>query len=417
MSNSPRVPLLLPFAALRPAEGREGEVVAPPYDVMSTPEAREMATGKPWSFLHVSRAEIDLGDDTDPYSEAVYAKAGENLGKMIAAGVLVRETKPHYYVYRATMGAHVQTGIVGGASVRAYEVGRIKKHELTRPTKEDDRVRQIEAVNAQTGPVFLTYRANADLRTIYAEVTAGAPLLEADHGDGVRHQVWSIGDGATIRRIQDIFTDMDALYVADGHHRSAAALRVAAKRRSEKDDPNASHESFLSVSFPDDEVMILDYNRVVRDLAGLDASGFLSRLEDAFEVTPADVPVKPAHPASFGLYLEGRWYALVLKNPPSADSDPVARLDVSLLMDNVLKPILGIGDPRTDNRIDFVGGARGLDGLAKRVDSGEWACAFSMFPTGLGDLMSVADAGQIMPPKSTWFEPKLADGLLSLVLD
>ena len=417
MADQPRVPLMRPFAALRPARGREAEIAAPPYDVMSTSEAREMAAGKPWSFLHVSRAEIDLNDDTDPYSDTVYAKAGENLEKMIAAGVLVREAAPHFYVYRASMGEHVQTGIVGGASVRAYEDGRIKKHELTRPTKEDDRVRQIEGVNAQTGPVFLTYRANADLAAIYADVTVGPPLLEAEHGDGVRHQVWGIGDAVTIRRIQDTFAGMDALYVADGHYRSAAALRVAAKRRGANGDPNASHESFLSVSFPDDEVMILDYNRVVRDLAGLDVAGFLSRLGDAFEVTPADGPVGPEHPASFGLYLGGRWYVLVLKNPPGADADPVSRLDVSLLTDHVLGPILGIGDPRTDTRIDFVGGARGLDGLAHRVDSGEWACAFSMFPTRLCDLMAVADAGKIMPPKSTWFEPKLADGLLSLVLD
>ncbi|MCW8916620.1 MAG: DUF1015 family protein [Magnetovibrio sp.] len=409
--------LLRPFAALRPAKGKEGEIAAPPYDVMNTTEAREMAAGKPWSFLHVSRAEIDLDEGTDPYSNTVYAKAGENLEKMIAAGMLVREDRPHYYVYRATMGEHVQTGIVGGASVRAYEEGRIKKHELTRPTKEDDRVNQIEGVNAQTGPVFLTYRANAELSTIYTAVTTEAPLLEADHGDGVLHQVWGVGDAETVKRIEDIFTHMDALYVADGHHRSAAALRVAATRRNENNDPNASHESFLSVGFPDDEVMILDYNRIVKDLNGLDTATFLSRLEDAFTVTPSDTPFRPEHPASFGLYLDGKWYALALKTPPNANADPVTRLDVSLLTDHILEPILGIGDPRTDTRIDFVGGARGLDGLAARVNSGEWACAFSMFPTSLGDLMAVADADKIMPPKSTWFEPKLADGLLSLVLD
>lgn len=410
-------PLLRPFRALRPAQGREGEIVAPPYDVMNTAEAREMAAGKPWSFLHVSRAEIDLSEDTDPYAADVYAKAGENLQKMVDAGLLVRETEAQFYIYRATMGEHVQTGIVGGASVRAYEDDRIKKHELTRPTKEDDRVNQIEAVNAQTGPVFLTYRANAGLAAIYADITANPPLLEASHGDGVLHQVWGVNEPDTVQRITDIFTDMDALYVADGHHRSAAALRVAANRRGDNADPDASHESFLTVSFPDDEVLILDYNRVVKDLAGLDVQGFLAKLEDDFEVTPADGPVGPEHPASFGLYVDGRWYVLVLKTPPGDDADPVRRLDVSLLTDHILTPILGIGDPRTDNRIDFVGGARGLDGLAKRVDSGDWACAFSMYPTGLGDLMAVADADQIMPPKSTWFEPKLADGLISLVLD
>ncbi|MEG3620099.1 DUF1015 family protein [Magnetovibrio sp. PR-2] len=409
--------LLKPFRALRPAEGREAEIVAPPYDVMNTQEAREMADGKPWSFLHVSRAEIDLSEDTDPYSAAVYAKAGENLKKMINAGLLVREDTPHYYVYRATMGAHVQTGIVGGASVKAYEENRIKKHELTRPTKEDDRVNQIEAVNAQTGPVFLTYRANADLAAIYADVTAGAPLLEAQHGDGVVHQVWGVGDEDTVARILDIFTQMDALYVADGHHRSAAALRVAANRRTDNADPDASYESFLTVSFPDDEVMILDYNRVVKDLNGLDTAAFLTKLEDAFDITASDTPVGPKGPATFGLYVDGRWFKLALKNPPAANADPVDRLDVSLLTDHILAPLLGIGDPRTDARIDFVGGARGLEGLEKRVESGEWACAFSMYPTSLADLMAVADANKIMPPKSTWFEPKLADGLVSLVLD
>ncbi len=417
MPNQLNDPLLRPFRALRPAQGREGEIVAPPYDVMNTAEAREMAADKPWSFLHVSRAEIDLDEDADPYSDAVYAKAGENLQKMVDAGLLVREVEPQFYVYRATMGDHVQTGIVGGASVRAYEDGRIKKHELTRPTKEDDRVNQIEAVGAQTGPVFLTYRANADLAAIYADITANPPLLEAGHGDGVLHQVWGVNEPDTIQRILGIFTDMDALYVADGHHRSAAALRVAANRRGDNADPNASHESFLTVSFPDDEVLILDYNRVVKDLNGMDVQGFLAKLEADFEITPVDGPVGPEHPASFGLYVDRRWYVLVLKTPPGEDADPVQRLDVSLLTDHILTPILGIGDPRTDNRIDFVGGARGLDGLAKRVDSGEWACAFSMYPTGLGDLMAVADADQIMPPKSTWFEPKLADGLVSLVLD
>lgn len=409
--------LLKPFRALRPAQGREAEIVAPPYDVMNTAEAREMAEGKPWSFLHVSRAEIDLSEDTDPYSAAVYAKAGENLQKMIDAGLMVREDTAQYYVYRATMGEHVQTGIVGGASVKAYEQNRIKKHELTRPTKEDDRVNQIEAVNAQTGPVFLTYRANAALAAIYADVTSNPPLLEASHADGVLHQVWGIGDAQTIERIIKIFTDMDALYVADGHHRSAAALRVAANRRGDNADPDASHESFLTVSFPDDEVMILDYNRVVKDLNGMDVSTFLAKLEDAFEITPADGPVGPEHPASFGLYVDGGWHMLVLKSPPAANADPVERLDVSLLTDHILEPLLGIGDPRTDARIDFVGGARGLVGLEKRVDSGEWACAFSMYPTSLADLMAVADANAIMPPKSTWFEPKLADGLVSLVLD
>ena len=409
--------LLKPFRALRPAQGRETEIVAPPYDVMNTAEARDMADGKPWSFLHVSRAEIDLSEDTDPYSPAVYAKAGENLQKMIDAGLMVREDAAQYYVYRATMGEHVQTGIVGGASVKAYEQNRIKKHELTRPTKEDDRVNQIEAVNAQTGPVFLTYRANADLAAIYADVTSHPPLLEASHGDGVLHQVWGIGDAQTIERIIKIFTDMDALYVADGHHRSAAALRVAANRRGDNADPAASHESFLTVSFPDDEVMILDYNRVVKDLNGMDVATFLTKLEAAFDITPSDRPFGPSHPASFGLYVDGRWFKLALKTPPAADADPVERLDVSLLTDNVLEPLLGIGDPRTDARIDFVGGARGLIGLEKRVDSGEWACAFSLYPTSLADLMAVADANAIMPPKSTWFEPKLADGLVSLVLD
>jgi uncharacterized protein (DUF1015 family) len=412
------MPLIVPFKALRPAEGRADDVVAPPYDVMNTAEAREMAQGRPWSFLHISRPEIDLPDGTDPYAPEVYAKARENLDRMIADGVLVRDGKPCYYAYRLTMGEHVQTGLVAAASVAAYDADRIKKHEFTRPVKEDDRVRQIEALNAQTGPVFLVYRANADVDNLLAEVSEQTPDIDVTALDAVRHQVWIIDDDSRIDLLTSCFNAMDALYVADGHHRSASGARVAHARRGsgQNDSGDPSWNYFLSVIFPDNQMQILDYNRVIRDLNGMTPQAFLDRVAGTFHVESSDLPVKPASPGEFGMYLEGRWYRLTLPSDRIPD-DPVASLDVSLLADNLIAPLLGIIDQRTDDRIDFVGGIRGLEGLMKRVDSGEMAVAFSLPPTSMEALMAVADAGEVMPPKSTWFEPKLADGLVSHVLD
>ncbi len=411
-------PLVRPFAGLRPAPGRAADVIAPPYDVIDVNEARALAEGRPWSFLRVSRAEIDLPPDTDPYSDAVYAKARENLDRMTDEGVLVRDPAPCYTVYRITAGDHVQTGLVVGALVSEYDGNRVRKHELTRPAKEDDRVRQIEAVNAQTGPVLLVHKPDAALDAVCAAATASPPDADVAAEGGVRHQTWTVTEPGAIQKITDAFAAMDAVYIADGHHRSAAASRVAAnRRRAGASSPDASHQAFLAVSFPVDQMRILDYNRVVRDLNGHAAEAFVDLVRPRFLVTAHDGPARPPERHKFGMFLDGKWYLLDLKDKPSADAHPVERLDVSLLADAVLSTTLGVGNPRLDPRIDFVGGARGLEALEARVKSGEWAVAFAMHPTSLDDLMAVADAGEEMPPKSTWFEPKLADGLVSLVLD
>ena len=411
--------LIKPFAGLRPASNRAENVAAPPYDVVSTSEARVMVDGRPWSFLHISRPEVDLPKGTDPYSPAVYAKARENLELMIAEGILLRDPGDRYYVYRLTMGRHVQTGLVAAASVAAYDTDRIKKHEFTRPVKEDDRVRQIDALNAQTGPVFLVYPSTADIDATLAEVTAGVPEVDITAVDGVRHEFWPVADAATIDGLTQAFEALDALYVADGHHRSAAASRVAAARRAANPDHTGQepYNYFLAVIFPHTQMQILAYNRLVRDLHGLDAEDFLARVAVPFRIEPSSEPVQPTRPAEFGMYLGGAWYRLTLDPGRIPWDDPVARLDVSLLQDNLIEPILGIVDPRRDDRIDFVGGIRGLDGLTIRVDHGEMQVAFSLYPTRMPDLMAVADIGEVMPPKSTWFEPKLADGLVSHMLD
>ena len=407
--------LVKPFRGLRPVADRAADVAAPPYDVLSTEEARVRASGKPWSFLHISKPEIDLPADTDPYAPAVYAKAVENLEKMMRAGILHRDSQPSYYAYRLEMGSHVQTGFVAAASVAAYDAGRIKKHEFTRPDKEDDRVRQIDALNAQTGPVLLAYPTSSAADALLAKVSRGETAAQVTADDGIRHTIWVIDDEATIAAITAAFEAMPALYIADGHHRSAAASRVAAARR--QGGTEQAGDYFLSVIFPHHQMKILDYNRVVKDLNDLSADEFLARIGKCYAVSPACGAVKPSCHGEVGLYLGGgRWYRLNI-DPQLFSKDPVANLDVSLLSDHVLGPILGIADLRRDKRIDFVGGIRGLAELEKRVDSGEMAAAFAMHPTSLKDLMAVADAGQIMPPKSTWFEPKLADGLVSHVLD
>ena len=407
--------LVRPFAGLRPAPQHASAVAAPPYDVLNTEEARARATGKPHSFLHISKPEIDLPAGTDPYAAVVYETGAKNLNRLAGEGVLIRDTEPHYYVYRLKMGDHVQTGIVVAASVADYDTNRIRKHEFTRPDKEDDRVRQIEALNAQTGPVLLAYKADDAVDTILESAAAGAPLYDVTADDGIEHTLWQIADAATVDRLTLLFDAMTALYIADGHHRSAAASRVAAARRGKAKSDTA--EYFLAVAFPHDQMRIFDYNRVIKDLGGLSAEAFLAKLGERFDVAPADAQVRPDKPTRFGMYLDGRWYRLDIKAAHVPKTDPVARLDVSLLQDNLIAPVLGISDPRRDKRIDFVGGIRGLGELEKRVNSGEMKVAFSLHPTTLDQLMAVADAGQVMPPKSTWFEPKLADGLVSHVLD
>ncbi|HEY5791356.1 MAG TPA: DUF1015 family protein [Gammaproteobacteria bacterium] len=413
--------LIKPFAGLRPAPGRAAEVLAPPYDVLSSAEARERSRGRPWSFLHISKPEIDLPENLSPYDPAVYAKGRENLDRMLEQGVLLRDPLPCYYAYRLQMGTHVQTGLVAAASVPAYDENLIRKHEYTRPDKEDDRVRQIDALDAQTGPVKLTHRSNPRLRELLQPVVAGQPEVDVSTGDGVRHTLWVIGERSRIDQISALFDpqqggEIGTLYIADGHHRSAAASRVAAQRRRAGSGWSAECEGFLAVLFQSDEVRILDYNRVVRDLNGLGPEAFLERVRERFAVAPSDEPVRPQRSGEFGMYLPGQWYRLTLDGARMQALDPVASLDVSLLAAQLVEPVLGIHDPRRDQRIDFVGGIRGLAELARRVDDGGMAVAFSLFPTRLEQLMTVADAGQVMPPKSTWFEPKLADGMVSYPL-
>ena len=407
-------PLLLrPFAAIRPVPQRAAEVAARPYDVLSFDEAKTAATGRPWSFLHISRAEIDLPAGTDPHTPEVYARAASAFRRMIDEAVLIREARPCYYAYRMNAGEHVQTGLAAAGSIAAYAADRIRRHEHTRPEKEIDRTRQIEAVGAHTGPVLVVHPPDIEVAGLLEQVTRGRPNADALTDDGTRHQVWAISDVASIETITTRFEAMPAIWIADGHHRSAAAARVAAHFAA---DRRNGADRFLLVSFPTDQVRILAYNRVVRDLNGRDEEQFLAAVVDAFSVASSHEAVRPERPGVFGMVLAGGWYRLELRDGPPAGS-PADRLDVSLLNDRLLAPILGIGDPRTDPRIDFVGGDRGLGALEERVYPGQWAAAFSLYPTRLEDLIAVADAGQVMPPKSTWFEPKLADGLLSLPLD
>jgi uncharacterized protein (DUF1015 family) len=405
--------LIQPFRALRPAPGRAAEVLAPPYDVLSSAEARERAEGKPWSFLHVSKPEIDLDPAVDPHDRTVYAKAAENLDRAVKAGVLVREALPCYYVYRLTWRDHRQTGLAAVASLADYLSNRIRKHELTTPVKEDDRVHQIAAVNAQTGPVMMAYPAASEIDAILA-AAAGAPgEVDVTANDGVRHQLWPIADTEIIGRLTRAVDALPALYIADGHHRSAAAARVAQARG----NGAGSHGYFLSVLFPHHEMTILDYNRLLRDLNGSRPGELLAKLKSAFSVEPSGQPVRPTAAGEFGMYVDGRWHLLAIRPDLVPKDDPIGRLPITLLTRNVIEPLFGITDPRTDKRIDFVGGARGLGELERRVASGEMAAAFALYPTQMPDLMAVADRGGIMPPKSTWFEPKLADGMVSHVLD
>jgi uncharacterized protein (DUF1015 family) len=407
------VTLIRPFRGLRPAKDYADEILAPPYDVLSSEEAREKAKGKPHSFLHISKPEIDLPADLSPYDPQVYAKAAENIQRLVDKKLLQQEADPSYYAYRLTWGDVLMTGLVAGASVADYNSNRIRKHEFTRPVKEDDRVRQIEAVNAQTGPVMLAYPDAPDVDEIIQGVTIVEADMDVTGDDGVRHQLWVIDEKATIEALSSLFEAMPAIYIADGHHRSAAASRISASRGGH---PDAIHHSFLSVIFPHHEMKILDYNRLVKDLNGRTPEDLLAEIAVNFEIAKSDHPVKPASVGTFGMYMAGQWYELAI-HPQLVPQDPVASLDISLLTTHLVEPLLGVEDPRKDERIDFVGGIRGVEELSRRVDSGDWAIAFSLFPTSMESLMAVAESGQVMPPKSTWFEPKLADGVVSLVFD
>ncbi|MGI9291417.1 MAG: DUF1015 domain-containing protein, partial [Gammaproteobacteria bacterium] len=348
-----------------------------------------------------------------------YAKGAENLQAQIDAGILMRDESPCYYVYRLKMGEHIQTGLVFTGSCEDYDVNRIRKHEFTRPAKEDDRVRQITALNAQTGPVLLAYRADANVGEIIAETVKNKPLYDLVADDGVAHTLWMISDAEVVARLTTNFNAMDALYIADGHHRSASGSRVAQAKNEAHgtQQKENSWDHFLCVAFPHDETQILDYNRVIKDLNGLPKDKLLEKVSACFKVTAVTEPAKPAHSEQFGMYLDKQWYLLDINADLVPHEDPVARLDVSLLQNNLIAPLLGVEDPRTDDRIDFVGGIRGLAELERRVDSGEMQIAFALYPTSMEALMAVADANEVMPPKSTWFEPKLADGLVSHVLD
>jgi uncharacterized protein (DUF1015 family) len=412
--------LVKPFRALRPQAEHAGDVIAPPYDVVSLDEAAALAAGRPFSFLHISRPEIDLPPGTAPHSAAVYERGAANLARLQQQGILLRDPTPSFYLYRMTAGAHSQTGVAFTASIEAYEQHRIRKHELTRPEKENDRVQHIETLGAQTGPVLCAYRASPSLAASIDECAADAPLFEVVGPNDVLHALWRIDESERVTALSNALNTLDALYIADGHHRSAAAARVARQRGARAAGTagrTASHDYFLIVAFPHDALLILDYNRVVRDLNGMSAEVLLGRIASELRVEPSSMRAEPEHSGTFGMYLAGSWYRVTVPERLLASGDAVASLDVSLLQNRLLGPLLGIGDPRSDPRIDFVGGARGLGELERRVDSGRAAVAFALYPTRMEQLMAVADADCLMPPKSTWFEPKLADGLLSHVLD
>lgn len=394
-----------PFAALRPKPELAARICELPYDVMSSAEAREIAAGNPLSFLHVSKPEIDLPPDVDPYSPEVYAKGKENFERLIAAGVLRQDPQPCFYLYRQVMGSHSQVGLVAAASCQDYLCGIIRKHELTQPEKENDRLRHIETLNAQTGPAFLTYRAVRALDEFVAEKVAAPPEIDFTARDGVRHSSWTISAPEEIAFVTKQFEQLPRLYIADGHHRTAAAAKVFQKR---KGAGGSAH--FLAVIFPHDQLQILPYNRVLKDLNGLSPAGLLEKLETVFEIRPS-ASGSPTRPHQLALYLAGRWRMLQFRSQFTEAENPLDRLDVTLLQKHVLAPLFGIDDPRTSKRISFVGGIRGTAELERLVDRGEGACAFSLFPTSIVDLMTVADAGGIMPPKSTWFEPKLRDAM------
>jgi len=408
-----------PFKGVRPAFDKIKDVASPPYDVLNSAEARVAVQGKPYSFLHVIKPEVDLPEDIDLYDEKVYQKGKENLYRMMQEGVLIQDATPCYYIYRLIMGDVCEVGLVAGTSVEDYENDVIKKHEHTRADKEADRIKHVDTLNANTGPVFLTYPAREDLDALMNELMKATPDYDFTADDNVRHTFWKIEDADVINKITDIFTRIPNLYVADGHHRSASGTKVGQQRRAANPNHTGDEEYnyFLSVIFPHDQLYIMDYNRVVKDLNDLSNGEFMAKVEEKFSVEKIGYePYKPEALHTFGMYLDGAWYKLTAIDGTFPANDPVKSLDVSIMQENLLHPILAIGDPRTDKRIDFVGGIRGLDELSRRVDAGE-AVAFSMFPTSIEQLMAIADAGKVMPPKSTWFEPKLRSGVIVHLLD
>lgn len=409
--------VLKPFRAYRPRPELAAKIASFPYDVISSQEARELARGNPYSFLHVGKPEIDLDPAVPLYDDRVYAKGVENLKRFISEGSLQKEGHPCLYIYQQKMGDHVQAGLVALCSVKEYEGGLIKRHEFTRKDKEDDRTRHVSEQNANAEPVFLTYRAHPDVDTLVDRVRSRPPVYDITTEDGIGHTVWVVDDPVDVDRLTRLFALVPALYVADGHHRTAAAVRCGQALRAKAQNPTGEEpfEFFMAVVFPHDQLQILDYNRVVKDLNGLSQEAFLDKVRETFMVGPAD-EAKPPYPGTFGMYMGGKWQRLLAKEGTFPAGDPIGSLDVSILQNNLLAPILGIADPRTDKRIDFVGGIRGTKELEKRVGEG-WAVAFAMHPTTLDQLMAVADSGQVMPPKSTWFEPKLRSGLIVRLIE
>jgi uncharacterized protein (DUF1015 family) len=406
--------VIVPFRALRPKREFVREVSACPYDVLDWEEAKQLARANPLSFLRVEKSEIDLRKDRDVYGDEVYRKARQNLEKLIRDGILVQDGKACFYIYRQSVPGHTQYGIVGGVSTREYDAGLIKKHELTMPDKEEDRTRHIDTVNAQTGLVFLVYRAQEAIDRIVADAVKNEPVYDFSVEDGIGHTVWVIDDDRTIETIRRAFAEVECLYIADGHHRAASAAAVARRRRDM--DPGrkeaAEYEYFMAALFPHDQLRILDYNRVVKDLNGMSTAEFVERIREGFRVSEDFKDRSPVRFHEFGMYLRnGRWYRLTAKEKLYVGKNKIGRLDVSILQDNILRPLLGIEDPRTDRRIRFVGGVRGMKELERMVDSGHFAVAFSMYPPTVSQLMDIADSGEIMPPKSTWFEPKLRSGI------
>ncbi len=407
-----------PFKGVRPDKNYVDKIASPPYDVVNTEEARDMAKDKPLSFLHVVRPEIDLDPSVHIYDERVYQKAKENLERLIKEGYLVQDKDEYLYVYRQQMGDHVQTGLVACAWADDYFEDRIKKHEFTREDKEKDRIKHVYTTNANTGPVFLTYKAQKEVDGVIEKVTEGKPEYHFTSDDGVIHTFWVIKDKGIIDTLKSKFEEIPFVYIADGHHRSASGAKVREWRK--KENPNHTGEEeynyFLAVYFPDNQLQILPYNRAVKDLNGLTKEGFFEKVKENFNVEKTGVK-DPSKVHEISMYLNGEWYTLTPKANVVDDNDPVKSLDVYILQEYLLSPILGIENPRKSERITFIGGIRGTGELEKLVNSGDYAVAFSMYPTTVEQLMNIADAGQVMPPKSTWFEPKLRSGLIVHLLD
>jgi uncharacterized protein (DUF1015 family) len=409
-----KMALVLPFKAVRPVAKYASQVAALPYDVMTREEGQKAVAGRPLSFMRVEKSEIDVPDGTRPDDLRIYETAKRNFGKLREEGILEQDEFPCYYVYRQQMGDQVQTGIVGVMSAAEYDEGKIKKHELTRQDKEEDRIRHVDTVNAQTGPVFISYMARPRINAIVEKIVAGLPEYDFTAEDGVIHTAWVVADAAEIEELRNEFARIDALYIADGHHRAAAGATIARNRR--KAGQVQESDRVMAVFFPHNQLKVMDYNRAVKDLRGLTADQFLEKISAKFTVTKNFAAKSPQRVHDFGMYLGGHWYCITIKDGAYEAKDPVASLDAAILQDHLLAPVLGIADPRTDDRIKFIGGIRGMAELEKLVNQNGFAVAFSLYPTTMEQIMKVADAGAIMPPKSTWFEPKLRSGLFVHVL-